>query len=85
MSGQLQQNFAEVCDALELSHMPLVSGAGHDAQSLDAVCPVGMIFVPSLDGASHAAREFTKWEDCVKGANALLQAALRFAAQAAGM
>jgi acetylornithine deacetylase/succinyl-diaminopimelate desuccinylase-like protein len=35
-----------------------------------------MIFVPSVDGASHASREFTKWEDCVNGANVLLHAAL---------
>jgi acetylornithine deacetylase/succinyl-diaminopimelate desuccinylase-like protein len=36
-----------------------------------------MIFVPSVDGASHSPREFTKWEDCVNGANVLFQAALR--------
>lgn len=69
--------FAEACDDLGLSHMPLSSGAGHDGQSLADLCPVGMVFVPSVDGASHSPREFTKWEDCINGANALLQAALR--------
>jgi len=78
MSARAQQLFAAACETLGLSHTPLASGAGHDAQSLAKICPVGMIFVPSLDGASHAAREFTKWEDCVNGANVLLQAALRF-------
>jgi N-carbamoyl-L-amino-acid hydrolase len=38
-----------------------------------------MIFVPSLDGISHSPDEFTPWEDCVNGANTLLQAALHFA------
>jgi acetylornithine deacetylase/succinyl-diaminopimelate desuccinylase-like protein len=57
--------------------MSLSSGAGHDGQSFDGLCPVGMIFVPSGDGASHSAREFTEWEDCVNGANVLLQTALR--------
>jgi N-carbamoyl-L-amino-acid hydrolase len=38
-----------------------------------------MIFVPSADGASHAPREFTQWEDCVNGANVLLQTVLRLA------
>jgi N-carbamoyl-L-amino-acid hydrolase len=57
-----------------------MSGAGHDGQSLADMCPVGMIFVPSVDGASHSPREFTKWEDCVNGANVLLQAALRLGA-----
>jgi N-carbamoyl-L-amino-acid hydrolase len=77
MHGKVQSVFVDSCDALGLSHMPLSSGAGHDAQSLADLCPVGMIFVPSVDGASHSPREFTKWEDCVNGANVLLQAALR--------
>jgi N-carbamoyl-L-amino-acid hydrolase len=37
-------------------------------------------FVPSVDGVSHSAREFTEWQDCVNGANVLLHAALRLAA-----
>jgi N-carbamoyl-L-amino-acid hydrolase len=35
-----------------------------------------MIFVPSAGGFSHSAREFTDWDDCVNGANVLLQAAV---------
>jgi N-carbamoyl-L-amino-acid hydrolase len=77
MSDAARSAFAAACDDLGLSHMPLPSGAGHDGQSLADLCPVGMIFVPSVDGASHSPREFTKWEDCVNGANVLLQAALR--------
>ena len=77
MSEQAQQAFAGTCDDLGLSHVSLTSGAGHDAQSLADLCPVWMIFVPSVDGASHSPREFTKWEDCVNGANVLLHAALR--------
>lgn len=77
MSKEIQQVFAEACDDLGLTHASLVSGAGHDGQSLADICPVGMIFVPSVDGASHSPREFTAWEACVKGANVLLQAALR--------
>lgn len=77
MNDIVRSAFSDACDDLGLSHMPLPSGAGHDAQSLADLCPVGMIFVPSVDGASHSPREFTKWEDCVNGANVLLQAALR--------
>lgn len=79
MSDEIQKIFQESCDALGLSNTVLASGAIHDAQSLVDVCPIGMIFVPSVDGASHAPREFTKWEDCVNGANVLLQAVLRLA------
>jgi acetylornithine deacetylase/succinyl-diaminopimelate desuccinylase-like protein len=77
MSKKVQETFADVCATLGLTHTSLVSGAGHDGQSLADICPVGMIFVPSVGGASHSPREFTEWEDCVNGANVLLQAALR--------
>ena len=79
MDTDIQNTFAHVCDDVGLAHISLTSGAGHDGQSFDGLCPVGMIFVPSVDGASHASREFTRWEDCVNGANVLLQTALRLA------
>lgn len=81
MSDVVQNAYAGACDDLGLSHVSLTSGAGHDGQSLADLCPVGMLFVPSVDGASHSPREFTKWEDCVNGANVLLQAALKLAAE----
>jgi len=79
MSDSMQRSFVDTCNALGLTHTSLVSGAGHDGQSFNGICPVGMIFVPSVDGASHSPREFTRWQDCVNGANTLLQATLRFA------
>jgi N-carbamoyl-L-amino-acid hydrolase len=79
MSPIAQGAIIQAADALDLTHLPLVSGAGHDAQSLAEICPAGMIFVPSESGASHSPREFTIWEDCVNGANVLLGAALRMA------
>jgi hydantoinase/carbamoylase family amidase len=79
MDSKVQQAFASACEDLRLSHISLTSGAGHDGQSFDGLCPVGMIFVPSKEGASHSAREFTEWEDCVNGANVLLQTVLRLA------
>jgi N-carbamoyl-L-amino-acid hydrolase len=56
--------------------MDLTSGAGHDAQALWNICPVGMIFVPSVGGASHSPRELTEWQECVNGANTLLHTVL---------
>jgi N-carbamoyl-L-amino-acid hydrolase len=50
------------------------SGAGHDAQEMAHICPMGMIFVPSVGGVSHSPREFTKPEDVVNGVNVLLNA-----------
>ena len=67
--------------ALALASIRMPSGAGHDAQAMAAVCPVGMIFVPSEHGASHSAREHTPWEDCVNGANVLLHSVLGLTAE----
>jgi len=60
-------------DALGLSSMHMPSGAGHDAQSLGGIAPLGMIFVPSKDGISHAPGEFTSEQQITDGANVLLQ------------
>ena len=81
MSLSAQQAINEAAGDLGLHVMPLVSGAGHDAQSLAGLCPTGMLFIPSQGGASHSAREFSQWQDCLNGADVLLQAALRLAFQ----
>ena len=65
--------------------MELPSGAGHDAQSLAAVTPSGMVFVPSSGGVSHDPAEHTAWEDCVNGANVLLHAAVALATGRVGL
>ena len=80
MSDSVQRAFADSCDELGLTHTSLVSGAGHDGQSFAGICPMGMIFVPSVNGTSHSPYEFTKWEDCVNGADVLLRTVLRLAA-----
>jgi hydantoinase/carbamoylase family amidase len=79
MSLEIQKVFSDSCNDLGLTHTSLASGAIHDGQSFDGICPIGMIFVPSVDGASHAPREFTRWDDCVNGANVLLQTVLKLA------
>jgi beta-ureidopropionase / N-carbamoyl-L-amino-acid hydrolase len=53
------------------------SGAGHDAQEIANIGPVGMIFIPSVGGISHSPREFSRPEDIENGANVLLHALLR--------
>ena len=54
----------------------LPSGAGHDAQMMARLSPMGMIFVPSVRGISHSPLELTHWEDCARGADVLLGAVL---------
>jgi len=64
------------------SRMP--SGAGHDAQSMALLCPVGMIFVPSVDGISHAPEERTELVDIANGGNVLLRTLLALDDQGLG-
>jgi N-carbamoyl-L-amino-acid hydrolase len=63
--------------------MRLPSGAGHDAQALAAITRSAMVFVPSVGGVSHDPSEETRWEDCVNGADVLLNATVELAGSAA--
>lgn len=66
-------------EGLGLSHMPVVSGAGHDAFHLATMVPTAMIFVPCKDGVSHNELEDATPADCAAGANVLLHAVLAVA------
>ena len=62
---------------LGLSTKVMPSGAGHDAQTMATLGPMGMIFVPSVGGISHSPKEFSRPEDITNGANVLLHTLLR--------
>ncbi|HYN81290.1 MAG TPA: M20 family metallo-hydrolase, partial [Gemmatimonadaceae bacterium] len=62
---------------LGLTTKLMPSGAGHDAQEIAHLCPVGMIFVPSRDGISHSPRELSEPADITNGANVLLHTLLK--------
>jgi N-carbamoyl-L-amino-acid hydrolase len=62
---------------LGLKSKVMPSGAGHDAQDLAQICPVGMIFIPSIGGISHAPKEFSRPNDITNGANVLLNTILK--------
>ena len=73
----IQRVITQAASALNLTARAMPSGAGHDAQVLAGIGPMGMVFVPSVDGISHSPLEFTKPEDVINGANLLLQSVLR--------
>lgn len=73
---EIQAQIEHAAAGLGLKTMRLPSGAGHDAQAMAKLGPMGMIFVPSVDGISHSPRELTHWEDCANGANVLLETVL---------
>nr|ART40508.1 L751 [uncultured bacterium] len=62
---------------LGLTTKRMPSGAGHDAQEIANLGPVGMIFLPSRDGISHSPREFSQPEHITNGANVLLHTLLK--------
>jgi beta-ureidopropionase / N-carbamoyl-L-amino-acid hydrolase len=74
---EIQRQIELACKTLGLKSMHLPSGAGHDAQVLARLGPMGMIFVPSVGGISHSPKEFSRWADCANGANVLLQTILQ--------
>ncbi|WP_295487774.1 Zn-dependent hydrolase [uncultured Pseudomonas sp.] len=66
----------ESAKSLGLSHMDIVSGAGHDAIFLAELGPAGMIFVPCENGISHNEIENAAPEDLAAGCAVLLRAML---------
>jgi N-carbamoyl-L-amino-acid hydrolase len=69
----MQALVEEAAGRCGLAHTRLPSGAGHDAQAMAAITQAAMLFVPSVDGISHAPEEFSSPEDCANGTQALLE------------
>ena len=65
--------------ALGLSTRRMPSGAGHDAQMMQRLCPTAMIFVPSVAGLSHNVKEHTEPADLAAGAQVLMNLVLELA------
>ncbi len=62
-------------DAAGLSSLDMDTVAGHDALSLLGLCPVGLIFLPSIGGITHNEAEDTAPEDIAAGLTLSLSAA----------
>jgi len=73
---RVRRLISEAVERLGLSGREMPSGAGHDAQDIARIAPIGMIFVPSVGGVSHSPKEFTEPGDMANGANVLLQTLL---------
>lgn len=74
---RVRRLIVEAARELGLSYTVMPSGAGHDAQEIARIAPVGMIFVPSVGGISHSPREYSRPEDIANGANVLLRTILK--------
>lgn len=61
---------------LGYASMRLPSGAGHDAVYMAPTGPMGMIFIPCLNGRSHCPEEWIEPEQLLDGARVLYQTVL---------
>jgi N-carbamoyl-L-amino-acid hydrolase len=74
---RLRKLIQQAATSLGLTTKLMPSGAGHDAQDIARIAPIGMIFVPSVRGISHSPKEFTRASDMANGASVLMQAILK--------
>lgn len=72
--GRWRAVLHSACAAEGVPAIEMPSGAGHDAGHMAALGPMGMLFVPSIDGVSHHPAEATSSEDLALGARVLLAA-----------
>jgi len=79
MHPEIRSAITGAAEALGVRFIDMVSGAGHDSQVMASRVPTGMLFVPSVDGRSHSAAEFTSPEDAARGATVLAATLRRLA------
>jgi allantoate deiminase len=79
MDSQLQQVLVQSAQACGATWKFMPSGAGHDSELMARRVPTAMLFVPSVDGRSHSAAEYTTLEDAVRGATVLATALYQLA------
>ena len=51
--------------------------AGHDSTNMKDLVPTVMLFIPSVDGISHAEAEYTRDEDLCTGVDVLTETLAR--------
>src|SRR5207249_12103537 len=79
MDANVRAELAAAASACNVNWIPMVSGAGHDSQVMATGVPTAMLFVPSVEGRSHSAAEFTSADDAARGATVLIAALQRLA------
>lgn len=74
MKAEVQELLEKHAAELNISTRKMLSGAGHDAMIMGALCDVAMVFVPSKDGRSHVPEEWTDYADLQKGVELVYRA-----------
>lgn len=79
MAEFIKNIFAETAGEKNIPVHYLQSGPAHDAASMGHKVPVGLLFVPSIDGLSHCPAENTSPEHLALGAEILEEAVRKLA------
>ncbi len=79
MDPALQSVLIQVAEKCGASWRAMPSGAGHDSQEMARHLPTAMLFVPSVEGRSHSAAEYTTPQDAARGATVLATALYQLA------
>lgn len=79
LSDKVISAIQSAAEKLGIKYLRMHSGAGHDSALFTEVTDVGMIFVQSIEGISHAPEEDTKYEDLKRGCDVLVNALLDIA------
>ncbi|MCC5856187.1 MAG: Zn-dependent hydrolase [Idiomarina sp.] len=66
----------ERAKARDWQFLRMPSGAGHDVQFFTKMTDAGLIFIPSVNGVSHAPDEWSHWHHIEMGTNLLLDCVL---------
>ncbi|MFE8698431.1 Zn-dependent hydrolase [Cytobacillus sp. FJAT-53684] len=69
---EILEQMTAVAKELKIPFSKVTSGAAHDAMIMGRLCPIGMIFVRSINGLSHCPEEYSTKEDLSDGAQVLL-------------
>lgn len=79
MDPMLQNVLIKSAEACGATWKAMPSGAGHDSEVMAQFLPTAMLFVPSVDGRSHSAAEYTTLEDATRGVTVLATALYQLA------
>ena len=81
----LREITRDVCVELGMDYRVMTSGASHDSQVVNRVVPAAMIFVPSKNGLSHVAEEWTSAVELALGTDVLVRSVARLDAFLSGL
>jgi allantoate deiminase len=78
-SDRIMDAVRDSANSLGYSSRTMPSRAGHDSQSMTSRSDVGMIFVPSRGGISHAPEEWTDFDQAYRGVEVLKKTLVKLA------